>query len=53
MVDIDSDVMSMFTQDCGLTAAELTRVTNVCLLPSVSCNVFLKYVKLKYSFDLS
>jgi len=26
MVDIDPDVMNMFTQDYGLTAAELTRV---------------------------
>jgi len=27
MVDIDPAVMNMFTQDYGLTAAELTRVT--------------------------
>jgi len=27
MVDIDPDVMNMFTQDYGLSAAELTRVT--------------------------
>jgi len=29
MVDIDPDVMNMFTQDYGLTAAELTRVTKI------------------------
>jgi len=28
MVDIDADVMNMFTRDYGLTAEELTRVTN-------------------------
>jgi len=30
MVDIDADVMNMFTQDYGLTAAELTRVIINC-----------------------
>jgi len=29
MVDIDADVMNLFTQDSGLTAAELTRVCAV------------------------
>jgi len=33
MVDIDTDVMNMFTRDYGLTAAELTRVTK----HAVSC----------------
>jgi len=29
MVDIDPDVMNMFTQNYGLTAVELTRVTQL------------------------
>jgi len=36
MVDIDADVMNMFTRDCGLTAEELTRVTDsTCSVHSV------------------
>lgn len=41
MVDISADVMSMFLHDCGLTAVELTRVTNnmlyTCIVPSAHC----------------
>jgi len=28
MLDVDPDVMNMFTQDYGLTAAELSQVTH-------------------------
>jgi len=47
MVDIDLNVMNMFTQDYGLTAAELTKVTKSSSSSSLYLASSLRYRALK------